>query len=236
MTTDNVTLRASPLAAPIRNGRGRCRLPATPHHATMIDAIAVSTTVRLSRKTTERNHVSGLGSPGHGSGFRTSVIVGGFRRVGLVAGPVPTPGAGMAGLRDHRGMFPSGRLATVLIVLLGLAACSEPAAAPRFVEVHFPGSYTLPGTVEIPAAGEYAIWATGFPTVGANRCAVTGTGGATVPMSVPDETVTWTAKDEDDAVYTRTDTFTAPAAGTYTLRCTPDASAPGMSFAVAPSA
>ncbi|GIF23815.1 hypothetical protein BJ973_004427 [Actinoplanes tereljensis] len=127
-------------------------------------------------------------------------------------------------------------LAAAALVALGLAACSQPAAAPRFLDVHFPGSYALPGTVEIPAAGDYAIWATGFPAVGANRCAVSGSGGNAVPMSVPDGTVTYTAKEEDDAVYTWTDAFTAPAAGTYTLRCTPDAAAPGMSFAVAPKA
>jgi hypothetical protein len=132
-------------------------------------------------------------------------------------------------------MLTPGRLAAVALLALGLTACAEP-AAPRFLEVHFPGSYALPGTVAVPAAGRYAIWATGFPTVGANRCSVTGPGGAAVPMSVPDETVTYTATEEDDAVYTWTDTFTAPAAGSYTLRCTPDASAPGMSFAVAPSA
>lgn len=136
-------------------------------------------------------------------------------------------------------------IAAVLIVLggVGLGYYLPPGRikpAPHFIQVRFPGTYSLPGTLAVPAAGRYAIWATGCrgstcprpePSPDASRCRVITDAGRALPMSAPKTTVEYTAVDEDDAVYTWIAGFTAPAPGTYIMRCTTDPDS-GGSFGV----
>jgi hypothetical protein len=127
------------------------------------------------------------------------------------------------------------RLGLAGVALAGcLGGCSGHAEvkAPNFLEVHFPGSYSEPGTVAVPGAGDYAIWADGSPSPDAKRCSVATDAGAGVPVTAPDGLTTYTAKDEDDAVFTVIARFSASAAGTYTVRCAPDPKAPGASLRV----
>ena len=108
----------------------------------------------------------------------------------------------------------------------------RPDVDPEALTLRFPGSNAVPGTIEVPRSGDYAIWASGDPERDANRCRITTPAGTAVPVTAPARRVLWEVASEDDAVYTWIAGFRAAEPGSYGIRCSPDPAAPGAAYTI----